>query len=206
MGPAWFKIEREGRNFEEWDSMTQQTQIAVFGGGCFWCTEAIFERITGVISVMPGYAGGEFENPTYGDVCAGTTGHAEVIRVEFDPAQVSYRDLLTVFFSTHDPTTLNRQGHDVGSQYRSIILYAGETQHQEAKTFIADLNRSGAFGRPVVTELKQLSAFYEAEPYHRRYYSSNSGQPYCSIVITPKLEKLKSHFRQMLKPQGTAVQ
>ena len=188
------------------ESMTRPTQIAVFGGGCFWCTEAVFEQVTGVIAVMPGYAGGPLANPTYEAVCGGKTGHAEVIRIEFDPAQVSYRDLLTVFFATHDPTTPNRQGHDAGTQYRSIILYANDTQKQHAQAVIEELDRKGIFGQPIVTEVKPLREFYDAEPYHQKYYSNNPGQPYCFIVINPKLEKLKSHFRKMLKEQsGTAA-
>lgn len=175
------------------------SQVAVFGGGCFWCTEAVFERLRGVLSVMPGYAGGHAKNPTYKMVCGGDTGHAEVIRVEFDPAQISYRDLLTVFFGTHDPTTLNRQGHDTGTQYRSIILYSNEAQKNEAQAVISELNNSGTFPQPIVTEVKPLTVFYEAEDYHRQYYASNPDQPYCQFVIDPKMEKAAARFRQLLK-------
>jgi len=178
--------------------MAGETQIAVFGGGCFWCTEAVMERLPGVVSVMPGYAGGHGKNPTYEQVCAGNTGHAEVVRIAFDPAQISFRDLLTVFFATHDPTTPNRQGNDVGTQYRSIILYATEDQKAEAKTFIQELAESGRFQKPIVTELTPLDAFHEAEPYHREYYRRNAGQPYCQFVITPKVGKLQERFRQLL--------
>lgn len=179
--------------------MNQQTETAVFGGGCFWCTEAVFERLRGVISVMPGYAGGNVKNPSYKLVCTGTTGHAEVIRVEFDPAQISYRDLLTVFFATHDPTTLNRQGHDTGTQYRSIILYSNASQKSAAEAMIEELNRSGTFTQPLVTEVKPLTEFYEAEEYHRRYYISNPEQPYCQYVIDPKVEKANQRFRELLR-------
>lgn len=179
--------------------MTQKTEVAVFGGGCFWCTEAVFDELRGVISVMPGYAGGSVKNPTYEQVCSERTEHAEVIRIEFDPGQISYRDLLTVFFATHDPTTPNRQGADVGTQYRSIILYASEKQKTEAESFVKELNDSSAFGKPVITDVKPLGDFYEAEEYHRKYYASNPFQPYCQVVISPKLHKLHKQFTQILK-------
>lgn len=179
--------------------MSGKTEVAVFGGGCFWCTEAVFEELRGVISVMPGYAGGSVENPTYEEVCSGRTGHAEVTRIEFDPSEIAYKDLLTVFFATHDPTTLNRQGYDVGSQYRSIILHASEDQRREAEEYIKELNDASAFGQPVVTEVKPLGAFYEAEAYHRKYYANNSYQPYCQVVISPKLHKLRKQFAELLK-------
>lgn len=182
--------------------MSGQTQAAVFGGGCFWCTEAVMERLQGVVAVMPGYAGGHVKNPSYRQVCGGGTGHAEVVRVEFNPAQISYRDLLAVFFATHDPTTLNRQGHDAGTQYRSIILYANEDQKREAEALIDELNRSGAFQSPIVTQVKPLEAFYEAENYHRQYYVNNPNQPYCQIVIDPKVHKFRKQFGGMLKTAG----
>jgi peptide-methionine (S)-S-oxide reductase len=175
-----------------------QAQVAVFGGGCFWCTEAVFERLKGVLSVMPGYSGGRMSDPSYEEVCSGKTGHAEAIRIEFDPAKISYRDLLTVFFATHDPTTLNCQGHDVGTQYRSIILTTTPEQEREAKAFIEELNQSGTFATSIVTEVKPLEKFYEAEAYHHRYYERNSQQPYCQIVIDPKVSKLKERFHQLL--------
>jgi len=178
--------------------MPERPQTAVFGGGCFWCTEAVFERLKGVSAVMPGYAGGKLKNPTYQQVCTEQTGHAEVIRIEFDPAQISFRDLLTVFFATHDPTTPNQQGNDVGTQYRSIILYANEDQKREAEAFIKELTESGEFKRPVVTELKPLEEFYEAEPYHREYFRRNTNQPYCQVVIMPKMGKLQQRFRQLI--------
>lgn len=175
---------------------SSQAKIAVFGGGCFWCTEAVYGELKGVISVMPGYAGGTTANPTYEQVCSGNTGHAEVIRIEYDPGQISYNDLLTVFFATHDPTTLNRQGGDIGTQYRSVILYADEAQKNEANGFIGKLNETG---EKVVTEVKPLESFYEAEDYHRQYYLKNSSAPYCQLVINPKLEKLKDKFYALLK-------
>jgi len=175
-------------------------QTAFFGGGCFWCIEAVFERLRGVVSVMPGYAGGRVKNPTYRMVCGGDTGHAEVIRIEFDPAKISYHDLLTVFFGTHDPTTLNRQGNDTGTQYRSIILYADEAQKNEAQAVIDELNRAGALAQPIVTELKPLEQFYAAEDYHRHYYVNNPGQFYCQIVIDPKMQKATKQFRHLLEP------
>lgn len=173
-----------------------EKKITVFGGGCFWCTEAVYSELKGVLSVMPGYAGGTKSNPTYEEVCGGTTGHAEVIKVEYDPTLISYEDLLTVFFATHDPTTLNRQGNDVGTQYRSIILYADEGQKKAAVAFIVKLNGSG---EKVVTELKPFETFYEAEDYHRNYFKKNQDQPYCQLVISPKLEKLKEKFYTLLK-------
>ncbi len=166
--------------------MEGKTETAVFGGGCFWCTEAVFSELRGVVSVVPGYAGGTKQNPT----------HAEVIKIEFDPAQISYKDLLTVFFATHDSTTLNRQGNDMGPQYRSIILYTNENQKREAELYIKNID--GA-----VTEIKPLTQFYEAENYHKQYYQKNSENPYCQIVINPKLEKFQKQFASLLQSHGT---
>jgi peptide-methionine (S)-S-oxide reductase len=174
--------------------MAQKPEVAVFGGGCFWCTEAVFDELRGVVSVMPGYAGGSVRNPAYDQVCSGRTGHAEVIRIEFYPSQVTYKDLLTVFFATHDPTTLNRQGADAG-----IVLYAGEEQKRDAEAFIKELNDTSAFGKPVVTTLEPLGEFYEAEDYHHKYYANNSYQSYCQVVISPKLDKLHKQFTKLLK-------
>ncbi len=176
--------------------MSDKNRIAVFGGGCFWCTEAVYGELKGVASIMPGYAGGAVPNPTYEQVCGGTTGHAEAIKIEYDPDIISYDDLLTVFFATHDPTTLNRQGNDIGTQYRSIILYSDEEQKQKAEAFIEKLNETG---QKVVTELKPFESFYEAEDYHRQYYLKNSSAPYCQLIISPKLEKLKTRFYELLK-------
>ena len=180
------------------DSGPTSKQVAVFGGGCFWCTEAVFESLKGVVSVMPGYAGGQIKNPTYEEVCSGKTGHAEVIRIEYDPA-VSFRELLTVFFSTHDPTTLNRQGNDVGTQYRSVIFYTTEEQQREAEAFLKELADSREFSKPVVTQVQPLDTFYPAEDYHHQYYRRNTNQPYCQFIITPKMGKLKEHFDRLLK-------
>lgn len=183
--------------------MAHKTEIAVFGGGCFWCTEAVFKELRGVVLVMPGYAGGTTERPTYDAVSGGATGHAEVIRVEYDPMQISYETLLTVFFATHDPTILNRQGADVGTQYRSIILYTSEAQKSAAEKFITDLNASSGGGKPIVTEVKPLAKFFEAETYHRDYYLKNPDQQYCQIVINPKLNKVREEFAEFLKNSGT---
>jgi peptide-methionine (S)-S-oxide reductase len=181
-----------------------QSEIAVFGGGCFWCTEAVFDELRGVRSVVSGYAGGTVENPTYEQVCSGRTGHAEVIRVEFDPSEVGFKDLLTVFFATHDPTTLNRQGNDVGTQYRSTVLYGSEEQKREAEAFIKELNDSKVFGKPVVTTVEPLGKFYAAEAYHQKYYANNPYQPYCQYAIPPKLQKLHKQFTKLLKTHGKA--
>ena len=175
------------------------TETAIFGGGCFWCTEAVFKMLRGVVSVAPGYAGGKTENPTYMQVLGGDTGHAEVIRIEYDPALISYRDLMTVFFASHDPTTLNRQGADVGTQYRSIILTTNEDQEREAKKFVAELNASHKDGAPIVTEIVPLTKFYEAENYHKDYYANNPGNRYCEVVINPKLAKVQKEFAELLK-------
>jgi peptide-methionine (S)-S-oxide reductase len=185
-------------------SKDAKNEIAVFGGGCFWCTEAVFDELRGVISVVSGYAGGSIKNPTYEQVCSGGTGHAEVIRIEFDPSQISFRDLMTVFFATHDPTTLNRQGNDVGTQYRSTILYADEEQKRQAEVFIKELNDSKAFGKPVVTTVEPLGECYAAEDYHQKYYARNPYQPYCQYSIPPKLNKLHKQFSQLLKSHGKA--
>lgn len=174
-------------------------EVAVLGGGCFWCTEAVFRELHGVLSVMPGYAGGQKEDPTYQEVCSGKTSHAEVIKIKYNPEEIRYTDLLTVFFATHDPTTVNRQGNDVGTQYRSIILYTTEEQKNEAEEFIKKLNESTLEGKQVVTEIKPFEKFYEAEEYHLEYYRKNITQPYCQIVINPKLEKLQKEFSKLLK-------
>jgi peptide-methionine (S)-S-oxide reductase len=178
--------------------MENKTQTIVFGGGCFWCTEAVFKMLKGVISVTSGYAGGIKENPTYEQICSGNTGHAEVIKIEYNPEQINYKELLTVFFATHDPTTLNRQGNDVGTQYRSVILYTSEKQKIETQKFIKKLNDSNSKGDPVITELKPLDNFYGAEEHHRNYYARNSEAPYCQIVINPKLEKVQRKFAELL--------
>jgi len=190
--------------------VTNKTEIAVFGGGCFWCTEAVFKMLKGVSSVLPGYSGGPppagGENPTYEEVSAGVTGHAEVIKIEYDPAQISYETLLTVFFATHDPTTLNKQGNDLGEQYRSIILYSTEKQKTEAQNFIKKLENQhlgvqhpSEADRPIITEIKPLDKFYPAEDYHKNYYAKNKNMPYCELVINPKLKKVQQKFAEMMK-------
>jgi peptide-methionine (S)-S-oxide reductase len=175
------------------------SSVAVFANGCFWCTEAVFTMLKGVKSVMSGYTGGTLRNPTYEQVCESRTGHAEAIRIEYDPEIISYDDLLAVFFNTHDPTTLNRQGNDIGTQYRSAIFYDTDEQKEKAESLIAELNASKAYDKPVVTEVAPLGPFYPAETYHRGYYRNHSDQPYCQIVIAPKLEKLEKKFAQLLK-------
>lgn len=172
---------------------------AVFGGGCFWCLEAVFTRLNGVRKVISGYAGGEKNNPTYNDVCSGRTGHAEVVKIEYDPDVVSYNDLLTVFFAMHDPTTPNRQGADAGTQYRSIILSANDKQKQEAERFIKSLEGDNIFASPIVTEIKRLKDFYPAENYHQEYFASNPHKPYCQFKISPKIKKLEKQYQQLLK-------
>lgn len=179
--------------------MEKVNQIAVFGGGCFWCTEAIYQNLRGVISVGPGYTGGHVPNPTYEQVAMGDTGHAESIEVVFDPEEISYADLLNVFFGTHDPTTPNRQGHDIGEEYRSAIFYASVQQKQEAEKFIQQLESDKIFPDSIVTELAPLGEFYEAEDYHKNYYERNKDKPYCQIVINPKIAKLKEKFAPLLK-------
>lgn len=182
---------------------SNSTNIAIFGGGCFWCTEAVFKMLKGVVSVEPGYAGGpelaEGRGPTYEQVCSGKTGHAEVIKIEYEPDKVSFKDLLTVFFATHDPTTPNRQGSDVGTQYRSTIRYSDETQKEEAHKFIEELNDSNEKGALIVTEVEPLKKFYEAENYHKDYYAKNPGNPYCQVIINPKLQKVQEKFAKLLK-------
>ncbi len=177
-------------------------KIAVFGGGCFWCTEAVFKMLKGVSSVEPGYAGGHTENPTYYQVSNGDTGHAEVIKIEYDPAQVKYRDLLTVFFGSHDATQVNRQGNDVGTQYRSVVLYTDDEQKKEAEEFIKELNASAKDGEPIATEVAPLTKFYPAEQEHLDYYARNKEQGYCQIIIAPKLQKVQEKFAELLKTQS----
>lgn len=173
-------------------------QTAVFGSGCFWCAEAIFSQLEGVKSVMPGYAGGHTPNPTYQQVCSDTTGHAEVVKIEFDPAVITYADLLEIFWQTHDPTTPNRQGNDIGSQYRSIILYSNEEQKQAAQHLLEELGKEKKFSAPIVTEIVPLEEFYPAEDYHKDYYLRNKMQPYCQFVISPKLAKFRKKYQEKL--------
>lgn len=179
--------------------MVAKKEIAVFGGGCFWCTEAVFEELEGVISVTSGYAGGKIRNPSYENVSDGETGHAEVIRIEYDSQKISYNDLLTVFFYTHDPTTLNQQGTDIGEQYRSMIFYTDKNQKNQAEKFIQELTSSAAYKNPIVTEIKPLENFYKAEDYHQNFYKNNPEKPYCQVVIAPKVEKLRQRFKELLR-------
>ncbi len=175
---------------------------AVFGAGCFWCVETQFQLLEGVDTVISGYAGGHVENPTYKEVCTGTTGHAEVCKIYYDSSKISYEDLLQAFFITHDPTQLNRQGNDIGTQYRSVIYYSNEQEHQLAKTIIEQLNASKAYDKPIVTELSALPTFYAAEDYHQNYYNLNGSQPYCAFVIKPKREHFEQVFKNRLKKKA----
>jgi peptide-methionine (S)-S-oxide reductase len=176
-----------------------ELDTAIFGAGCFWCVEAIFQELEGVEKVASGYSGGARANPSYDQVCSGATGHAEVIQVIYDPTKISFVDLLEVFWGVHDPTTLNRQGADVGTQYRSVIFYTNEAQKKLAEEYKSKLNTSGAFPQPVVTEISPLKEFYVAENYHQNYFNENGNQPYCSLVIRPKLEKFKKVFGDRMK-------
>lgn len=180
-------------------SKGSQMEKATFGAGCFWCVEAVFEELKGVSSVVSGYAGGERPNPTYKEVCSGKTGHAEVVQITYDPAVVSFEKLLSVFFKTHDSTTLNRQGNDIGTQYRSVIFYHSKDQQQTATRVIEELNKAGAFSNPIVTEVSAYTEMYEAEDYHQEYYANNGNQPYCRLVIAPKMEKFRKVFGADLK-------
>jgi peptide-methionine (S)-S-oxide reductase len=174
-------------------------EAAVFGGGCFWCLEAVFLQLKGILNVEPGYAGGNKPDPTYEEVCSGNTGHAEVVKIEYDPLKISYELLLDIFFATHDPTTINRQGNDSGPQYRSVIFYNSEKQEQTAKKVMQDLEKSKIYPEPIVTDLKPLGSFYKAEDYHHKYFLSNPYQPYCQAVISPKVTKFRKKFIGYLK-------
>ncbi|HEY4099351.1 MAG TPA: peptide-methionine (S)-S-oxide reductase MsrA [Gemmatimonadales bacterium] len=179
------------------------SELATFGGGCFWCIEAVFEPLLGVEKVLSGYAGGRVPNPSYERVCAGATGHAEVIQVTFDPAQISYRELLELFFAFHDPTTLNAQGPDSGTQYRSIILTSSPEQEQTARDVVAALTSDEAFDAAIVTEIKALETFWPAEEYHQHYYERNPARAYCAAMIAPKMAKLRRSYASRLKPGGS---
>jgi len=189
------------------DAMTKQAEIkpgmelATFGSGCFWCTEAIFLNVDGVVKVESGYSGGKVKNPTYREVCSGLTGHAEVIQLTYDPAVVSYDELLEIFWKTHDPTTLNKQGADEGTQYRSVIFYHNENQKNLAEAYKKKLTEVGAFDKPIVTEITPFTSFYKAEDYHQNYFALNGSAPYCSFVIQPKVEKFKKVFKTKLKKE-----
>lgn len=178
---------------------TPREEIATLAGGCFWCLEAVYADLEGVLRVESGYAGGTVPDPSYQQVCAGTTGHAEVVQVTFDPRVLSYRDLLEVFFNIHDPTTLNRQGHDIGTQYRSAIYYHSPQQKAAAEQTIRELSEARRFANPIVTEVAPLTAFYKAEPYHQEYFAHNPFQPYCQAVVGPKVAKFRKQYRERLK-------
>ncbi len=181
------------------NKMAISLALATLGGGCFWCLEAAFEQLNGVEQVTSGYAGSNYPNPTYEAVSSGKTGHAEVVQIQFNPQKISYEQLLTVFFTIHDPTTENRQGNDIGSQYRSIILTQDETQRQTAQAIIADLTAKHKFGNPIVTEVTPLTQFYPAETYHQDYFKKHPDKAYCQLVVQPKIDKVKTHFTPMLK-------
>ena len=176
-----------------------EPEIATLAGGCFWCLEAVYDDLKGVVSVESGYMGGKVANPSYEDVCTGRTGHAEVVRITFDPSVVSFRELLEVFFVIHDPTTLNRQGNDVGTQYRSAIFYHSPEQKETAHRVIAHLNGAKIYDDPIVTEILPASAFYQAEAYHQEYFERNPNQPYCAFVVKPKVAKFRKHFLERAK-------
>ncbi len=180
-------------------SMNTNTEVATFGGGCYWCIEAIFQRLEGVEKVESGFSGGNVKNPTYREVCTGATGHAEVIQITFDTTKISFTEVLKVFFTMHDPTTLNRQGNDVGTQYRSAVFYHNDKQKKAAEEIIAELNKANAYPSPIVTEVTKFDAFYKAEDYHQDYYNQNSGEGYCRYVIQPKIEKFEKVFKDRLK-------
>jgi peptide-methionine (S)-S-oxide reductase len=184
---------------DEQPMTSNKLEAATLGGGCFWCLEAVYDQLQGVTDVVSGYSGGEVHNPSYQQVCTGRTGHAEVVQVTFDPSQISYREILEVFFSIHDPTTLNRQGADVGPQYRSAIFYHDEAQKATANALIGELTASKVWGNPIVTQVAPFNTFYPAEDYHQEYFARNPWQGYCQVVIAPKLAKFRKHFAERLK-------
>jgi peptide-methionine (S)-S-oxide reductase len=180
-------------------SQSKQIELATLGSGCFWCTEAIFSRVNGIINTSPGYSGGHIKNPSYKEVCTGNTGHAEVIRVEFDPSIINFAEVLKIFWNTHDPTTLNRQGADVGTQYRSVIFYHSEEQKTTAQKLLKELDDQKIWDNPIVTAIEELDNYYPAENHHNDYYTNNPNEGYCRFVITPKVEKFEKVFKDYLK-------
>jgi peptide-methionine (S)-S-oxide reductase len=178
---------------------SEPTELATLGGGCFWCTEAVFSDLKGVVSAVPGYSGGTVRDPTYEDVCTGRTGHAEVVQVTFDPTQLSYHDVLTIFLTTHDPTTLNRQGNDVGTQYRSVIFVHSPAQRTTAEAVLRQVAAAGIWRKPLVTEVAPFSAFYPAEEYHHNYFRRNPERAYCQMIIAPKVAKFRKQYQDRLK-------
>lgn len=189
----------KSKNKESKVIMNDSVQVATFAGGCFWCTEAIFLEVKGVQKVVSGYTGGFIKNPAYREVCNGTTGHAEAIQITFNPKEVAYEDLLEIFFATHDPTTLNRQGADEGTQYRSAVFYHNDEQKKQAENYIQLIEKEKLFNNPIVTQLEPAAPFYLAEDYHQNYYNQNQEQGYCRMVISPKLEKLRKYYASKLK-------
>jgi peptide-methionine (S)-S-oxide reductase len=179
--------------------LSDQTETAYLASGCFWCTEAVFQQIKGVLEIQSGYCGGKTANPSYEEVCTGRTGHAETVRIKYDPSLISFREILEVFFSTHDPTTLNRQGNDVGTQYRSAIFYINEKQKEISENAIKEMTEEGVFKRPIVTQIEEFHDFFPSEEYHNNYYKRNSDAPYCQYVISPKLAKLKKNKELEMK-------
>lgn len=197
---VWIQASGEGKaKIENQMASNSKLELATFGSGCFWCVEAIFQRVQGVEKVVSGYSGGHVKKPTYKEVCQGTTGHAEVCQLSYDPDIVSFEELLEVFWKTHDPTTLNRQGNDVGTQYRSAIFYHNDQQKALAKLYKKKLDESGVFNNPIVTEIRAFKKMYVAEDYHQNYFNENGSQPYCSLVIQPKIEKFNKVFKDKLK-------
>lgn len=178
---------------------TKSLDTATFGNGCFWCTEAVFQDLEGVMKVTSGYSGGNVKNPTYREVCTGSTGHAECLQILYDPNKISFKELLEVFWKTHDPTTLNRQGNDAGTQYRSVVFYHNDSQRALAEKYKKELNASGAYSNPIVTEITPFTEFYPAEDYHQEYFNQHGEEPYCRFVIQPKLEKFRKVFKDKLK-------
>jgi peptide-methionine (S)-S-oxide reductase len=197
--PLYAQMNKESEMNTMNQNTSQNLEIATFGSGCFWCTEAIFERLKGIEKVVSGYSGGHVKNPSYKEVCTGTTGHAEVTQIYFDPAIISYKELLDIFWQIHDPTTLNRQGNDVGTQYRSVIFYHNEKQKSIAEESKRNIEISGAFKNPIVTEILPLINFYVAEDYHQDYFKNNPNQPYCNVVIAPKVKKFIAKYQDKLQ-------
>lgn len=200
--PSNIIVKKESTKMTTTITSLPKTAVATFANGCFWCTEAIFEELNGVISATSGYSGGQTKNPTYKEVCTGETGHAECLQIVYDPSKISFDELLEVFWETHDPTTLNRQGSDVGTQYRSGVFYHTPEQKEKAEKYKAELNKSGAFNNPIVTEISAFTKFYPAEDYHQQYFENNeNNNPYCRIVIRPKLDKFRKVFKDKLKTE-----
>lgn len=195
-----YHLETPSGHNKESQAETHHWELATFGAGCFWCVEAIFKSLKGVESVVSGYSGGDVDNPTYEEVCSGSTGHAEVCQIHYDPSEITYEELLTVFWQAHDPTTLNRQGPDVGTQYRSVIFYHNEQQKGLAEKHMKELEESGKWNNPIVTEICSYKNFYQAETYHQNFYNQHSDNPYSSVVIQPKIEKLKKIFKEKIMP------